>query len=102
MKGAYAVQVAEGAKNEILIVLHAAGIYLQLVVIVSGGVETFHYLVYVSDHRCELTAEFLAVVFQTDIAEDHDAVAGLDGIDYRYIFLYITFLLQPLLTLEDR
>ena len=91
VEGADTVKIAESAQNEFLIVPHAAGINLQLIVVVAGCVEAFDDFVYICYDRCELAAELLAVMLQTDIAQDHDAVADLDRIDHRHIPLYIAF-----------
>ena len=60
MKAADAVQVTKSIKHELLVILHAAGIYLQLIVIVAGCVKTFDDLFYICYHRRELSAELFA------------------------------------------
>ncbi len=102
MEGADAVERTEGFQDEALVVLHGAGVDLQLVVVVAGGVEAFDDLVYFHDDGGELTGVFLAVVLEADVAEDHDAVAGLDGVDYGDIFLDVAFAFKAFLALEGR
>ena len=102
VEGADAVEVSESPEDKLLIMTHVAGIYLEQVVIISGGIEALHHFFKTGNHGCELTAEFLAVMFQTNITEDHDAVAGLDGIYDRDIFLDIAFPLQSFLAFENR
>ena len=48
-----------------------------------------------------MAAEFLAVIFQTDIAQYHYSIARLDGIDDCDIFPYIPVSLQTFLSLKD-
>ncbi len=79
MEGADAVEGAEGLEDELLVVGHGAGVDLELVVVVAGGVEAFDDFVYFHDDRGELAGEFLAVVLEADVAEDHDSVSGPDG-----------------------
>ena len=102
MKGTYAIQVTKSTEDEFLIVLHAAGIYLQLIVIVSGGVEALDYLINTGYDRGELTAEFLIMMLQAHVAQDHDAVTDLYRIDNGHIPLYIAFSLQTFLSFKDR
>ena len=40
------------------------------------------------------------MVLETDVAQDHDSVAGLDRIDHGDVSLYVAFLLKTLLSLE--
>ena len=102
MQGSDAVQVSESAENKFLIILHASCVDLQLVVIFSGGVEALHNLVDVGNDGGELTAEFLAVMLQSDVAENHDAITCLDRVDYGDVFLYISFPFEAFLSFEHR
>ncbi len=101
MEGSYAVERAESFEDEGLVVLHGAGVDFQLIVIVTGGVEAFYDLVDFHDYRGELAGVFLAVVLQTDIAEDHYAVPCLDGIDDGDVFPDVSFSFEAFLALED-
>ncbi len=102
VEGADTVEVAEGAEDEFLVVVHGAGVYLEHIVIVSGGVETFDDLVDFGDHRSELAGEFLAVLLEAHVAEYHYAVSDLYRIDYSDIFPDIAFALETFLAFEDR
>ena len=48
--------------------MHVTCIDLQLVVIISGGVEAFHYFVDLRNDRGEALTEFLAVLLQAHIS----------------------------------
>ena len=102
MQRAYTVQVTEGAKNEVLIVLHIPCVYLEHVVIFSRCIETFHHLINHRNHRSELLAVFLAMMLQTDVTQDHDSIACLDRIHDSDIFFDIPFTLKSFLPLKDR
>ncbi len=100
MEGADAVEGAEGFEDELLVVGHGAGVDFEHVVVVAGGVETFDDFVDFHDDGGELAGEFLAVVFEADVAEDHDAVAGFDGVDDGDVALDIAFAFEAFLALE--
>ena len=102
MERTYTVEISESPQDKILIVTHVAGIYLQLIVIVSGCIETFHNLVQPRYNRSEFTAEFLVVLLQTNIAQHHDPVSDLDRINDCHIASDVTVPLKSLLPFEDR
>ena len=68
MEASDAIKISKTVQNQFLIMLHAADMYLHLIIIVSGSIVTLHNLVYFRDYRCELPAELPAVKLQTNIA----------------------------------
>ena len=69
----YAVDVSQGVEHEVLIGFHVAGIYLDLEVIITGGVVAFRYLVDGLHGIHELLNQIVGVLLEPDIAE-HDYV----------------------------
>lgn len=68
MEASDAIKISKTVQNQFLIMLHAADMYLHLIIIVSGSIVTLHHLVYFRDYRCELPAELPAMKFKTHIA----------------------------------
>lgn len=62
METSHAFKISETVQNQFLIMLHAADMYLHLVIIVSGSIVTLYHLIYFRYHRCELAAELPAVI----------------------------------------
>ena len=69
----YAVDVSQGVEHEVLIGFHIPGIYLNLEVIISGGVVALRYLVDGLHGIHELLNQVMGMLFEPDIAE-HDYV----------------------------
>ena len=96
----YAVDVSQRVEHEVLIGFHVAGIYLNLEVIIAGGVVALRYLVDGLHGIHELLNQVVGMLLQSDIAEHDDVVAHLVMIHYRPISLDVSLSLQPLLPLE--
>ena len=69
----YAVDVSQGVEHEVLIGFHIPGIYLNLEVIIAGGVVALRYLVDGLHGIHELLNQIVGVLLEPDIAE-HDYV----------------------------
>ena len=70
-----AVDVSQSVEHEVLIGFHVAGIYLDLEVIITGGVVTFRYLVDGLHGIHELLNQVMGMLLEPDIAE-HDYVVS--------------------------
>ena len=95
-----AVDVSQGVEHEVLIGFHVAGIYLDLEVIIAGGVVAFRYLVDGLHGIHELLNQIVGVLLEPDIAEHDYVVSHLVMIHYRSISLDVSLTLQSLLPLE--
>ena len=69
----YAVDVSQGVEHKVLIGFHIPGIYLDLEVIIAGGVVAFRYLVDDLHGIHELLNQVMGMLLEPDIAE-HDYV----------------------------
>ena len=96
----YAVDVSQGVEHEVLIGFHVAGIYLDLEVIIAGGVVALRYLVDGLHGIHELLNQVMGVLFQSDIAEHDYVVPQLVMVYDGSISLDVTLAFQPLLPLE--
>ena len=96
----YAVDVSQGVEHEVLIGFHVAGIYLDLEVIIAGGVVALRYLVDGLHGIHELLNQIMGVLLQSDIAEHNHVVSHLVMIYYRSISLDVSLTLQSLLPFE--
>ena len=96
----YAVDVSQGVEHEVLIGFHVAGIYLDLEVVITGGVVAFRYLVDGLHGIHELLNQIVGVLLQSDIAEHNHVVSHLVMIHYRSISLDVSLTLQSLLPLK--
>ena len=77
VKAAYAVDYAKGVIHKIVVVFHVAQITLYHIVVVARCVVAFHHLAN-PIHLCnEFLAQFLAMLFQSYVAEHHEVVAHL-------------------------
>ena len=63
-----AVDVSQGVEHKVLIGFHIPGIYLDLEIVITGGVVAFRYLVYVLHGVHELLYQVVSVLLQSDIA----------------------------------
>ena len=95
-----AVDVSQGVEHEILIILHVAGIHLDLEVVIASGIVALRYLVDGLHGIHELLNQIVGVLLQSDIAEHNHVVSHLVMIHYRSISLDVSLTLQSLLSLE--
>ena len=95
-----AVDVSQGVEHEVLIGFHIPGIYLDLEIIIAGGVVAFRYLVDGLHGIHELLNQIVGVLLQSDIAEHNHVVSHFVMIHYRSISLDVSLAFQPLLPLE--
>ena len=86
----YAVDVSQGVEHEVLIGFHVAGIYLDLEVIITGGVVAFRYLVDGLHGIHELLNQVMGVLLEPDIAEHNHVVTHLVMIYNRSISLDVS------------
>ena len=73
----YAVDVSQRVEHEVLIGFHVAGIYLDLEVIIAGGVVAFRYLVDGLHGIHKLLNQVMGMLLQSDIAEHNHVVTHL-------------------------
>ena len=95
-----AVDVSQGVEHEVLIGFHIPGIYLDLEIVITGGVVAFRYLVDGLHGIHELLNQIVGVLLEPDIAEHDYVVSHLVMIHYRSISLDVSLTLQSLLSLE--
>ena len=72
-----AVDVSQGVEHEILIILHVAGIHLNLEIVITGGIVALRYLVDGLHGIHELLNQIVGVLLQSDIAEHNHVVSCL-------------------------
>ena len=96
----YAVDVSQGVEHKVLIGFHIPGIYLDLEVVITGGVVALRYLVDGLHGIHELLNQVMGVLFQSDIAEHNHVVPHPMMIPYRSTSLDVSLTFQPLLPLE--
>lgn len=96
----YAVDVSQGVEHEVLIGFHVAGIYLDLEVVITGGVVAFRYLVDGLHGIHELLNQIVGVLLEPDIAEHDYVVPQLVMVYDGSISLDVSLAFQPLLSLE--
>ena len=96
----YAVDVSQRVEHKVLIGFHVAGIYLDLEVIIAGGVVALRYLVDGLHGIHELLNQVMGMLLQSDIAEHNHVVTHLVMIYNRSISLDVSLTLQSLLSLE--
>ena len=96
----YAVDVSQRVEHEVLIGFHIAGIYLDLEVIIAGGVVAFRYLVDGLHGIHELLNQIMGVLLEPDIAEHNHVVPQLVMVYDGSISLDVSLAFQPLLPLE--
>ena len=97
-----AVDVAQGIEHEVLVVLHVVGINLDLEIVVTRGVVTFRYLVYLLYGVHELLYQVVGVLLQSDVAEHNDVVTQLVMIYHGSISSNVSLSLQSFLSFEGR
>ena len=95
-----AVDVSQGVEHEGLIGFHVAGIYLDLEVIIAGGVVALRYLVDGLHGIHELLNQIVGVLLEPDIAEHDYVVPQLVMVYDGSISLDVSLAFQPLLPLE--
>ena len=95
-----AFDISQRVEHEVLIGFHIAGIYLDLEVIIAGGVVALRYLVDGLHGIHELLNQIVGVLLQSDIAEHNHVVSHLVMIHYRSISLDVSLTLQSLLSFE--
>ena len=95
-----AVDVSQRVEHEVLIGFHVAGIYLDLEVIITGGVVAFRYLVDGLHGIHELLNQVMGVLLEPDIAEHDYVVPQLVMVYDGSISLDVSLAFQPLLPLE--
>ena len=96
----YAVDVSQGVEHKVLIGFHIPGIYLDLEIVIAGGVVALRYLVDGLHGIHELLNQVVGMLFQTDIAEHDDVVAHLVMVYDGSVSLDVSLSLQPLLPFE--
>ena len=96
----YAVDVSQRVEHEVLIGFHVAGIYLDLEVIIAGGVVALRYLVDGLHGIHELLNQIVGVLLEPDIAEHDYVVSHLVMVYDGSISLDVSLAFQPLLSLE--
>lgn len=96
----YAVDVSQRVEHEVLIGFHIAGIYLNLEIVIAGGVVALRYLVDGLHGIHELLNQVVGMLFQSDIAEHDDVVAHLVMVYDGSVSLDVSLSLQPLLPFE--
>lgn len=96
----YAVDVSQRVEHEVLVGFHIAGIYLDLEVIIAGGVVAFRYLVDVLHGIHELLNQVMGMLLEPDIAEHDYVVPQLVMVYDGSISLDVSLAFQPLLPLE--
>ena len=96
----YAVDVSQRVEHEVLIGFHVAGIYLDLEVIIAGGVVALRYLVDGLHGIHELLNQIVGVLLEPDIAEHDYVVTQLVMVYDGSISLDVSLAFQPLLPLE--
>ena len=95
-----AVDVSQGVEHEILIILHVAGIHLDLEIVITGSVVAFRYLVDGLHGIHELLNQVMGMLLQSDIAEHNHVVPHLVMIHDCSISLDVSLSLQSLLSFE--
>lgn len=96
----YAVDVSQGVEHEVLIGFHIPGIYLDLEVIIAGGVVALRYLVDGLHGIHELLNQIVGVLLEPDIAEHDYVVPQLVMVYDGSISLDVSLTFQPFLPLE--
>ena len=96
----YAVDVSQGVEHEVLVGFHIAGIYLDLEIVITGGVVAFRYLVDGLHGIHELLNQIVGVLLEPDIAEHDYVVPQLVMVYDGSISLDVSLAFQPLLPLE--
>lgn len=96
----YAVDVSQGVEHKVLIGFHVAGIYLDLEVVITGGVVALRYLVDGLHGIHELLNQVMGMLFESDIAEHDYVVPQLVMVYNGSISLDVSLAFQPLLSLE--
>ncbi len=96
----YAVDVSQGVEHEVLIGFHVAGIYLDLEIVITGGVVAFRYLVDGLHGIHELLNQVMGMLLEPDIAEHDYVVPQLVMVYNGSISLDVSLTFQPLLPLE--
>ena len=97
-----AVDVSQGVEHEVLIGFHVAGIYLNLEVVITGGVVAFRYLVDGLYGIHELLNQIVGMLLEPDIAEHDYVVPQLVMVYDGSISLDVSLALQPLLPFKGR
>lgn len=95
-----AVDVSQGVEHKVLIGFHVAGIYLDLEVVITGGVVAFRYLVDGLHGIHELLNQIVSMLLEPDIAEHDYVVPQLVMVYDGSISLDVSLVFQPLLPLE--
>ena len=95
-----AVDVSQGVEHKVLIGFHVAGIYLDLEVIIAGGVVALRYLVDGLHGIHELLNQIVGVLLEPDIAEHDYVVSHLVMVYDGSVSLDVSLSLQPLLPFE--
>ena len=96
----YAVDVSQGVEHEVLIGFHVAGIYLDLEVIITGGVVAFRYLVDGLHGIHELLNQVMGMLLEPDIAEHDYVVPQLVMVYDGSVSLDVSLAFQSLLSFE--
>ena len=95
-----AFDISQRVEHEVLIGFHIAGIYLDLEVIIAGGVVALRYLVDGLHGIHELLNQIMGVLLEPDITEHNYVVSHLVMVYDGSISLDVSLTLQSLLTLE--
>ena len=96
----YAVDVSQGVEHKVLIGFHIAGIYLDLEVIIAGGVVALRYLVDGLHGIHELLNQVMGMLLEPDIAEHNHVVPQLVMVYDGSISLDVSLAFQSLLSFE--
>ena len=92
--------ISQRVEHEVLIGFHIAGIYLDLEVIIAGGVVALRYLVDGLHGIHELLNQIMGVLLEPDITEHDYVVSHLVMVYDGSISLDVSLAFQPLLSLE--
>ena len=95
-----AFDISQRVEHEVLIGFHIAGIYLDLEVIIAGGVVALRYLVDGLHGIHELLNQIMGVLLEPDITEHDYVVSHLVMVYDGSISLDVSLAFQPLLPLE--
>lgn len=96
----YAVDVSQGVEHEVLIGFHIPGIYLDLEIVITGGVVALRYLVDGLHGIHELLNQVMGMLLEPDIAEHDYVVPQLVMVYDGSVSLDVSLSLQPLLSFE--
>ena len=95
-----AIDISKSVEHEVLIGFHISGIYLDLEIVIAGGVVAFRNLVDGLHGIHELLNQVMGMLLEPDIAEHDYVVPQLVMVYDGSISLDVSLAFQPLLSLE--